>query len=200
MDSERINLLYLVLVLVILVSGLVSRRDMPLSKIAKYLFLWTIIALGAVLLYSFRYEFEHFKERIASELLPSRATINHENRQIIVKASQDGHYYLNVNINNKPVMFMIDTGASDIVLNQKDAKSAGINFNSLVFNKRYETANGAVMGASIIIESFEISGIFIKNVRASVNSGELDVSLLGIDFLKRFKKYEFYQDKLIISF
>jgi predicted aspartyl protease len=37
------------------------------------------------------------------------------------------------------------------------------------------------------------------DVPASVNSAEMGTSLLGMSFLRRFKKYEFYRDKLILS-
>ena len=45
----------------------------------------------------------------------------------------------------------------------------------------------------------EISGIKFRDVKASVTQGEMGVNLLGMSFLRRFDKYEFYQDRLILT-
>ena len=44
-----------------------------------------------------------------------------------------------------------------------------------------------------------VSGVKFKDVNVSVNSANMGVSLLGMSFLKRFSKYEVYQDKLILT-
>jgi aspartyl protease family protein len=95
---------------------------------------------------------------------------------------------------------MIDTGASDIMLSISDAKKIGINTNNLIFNRPYQTANGRSFGASIKLKEVEISGIKFKDIYASVNEGDMGVALLGMSFLRRFSKYEFFQDRLVLTF
>jgi predicted aspartyl protease len=34
----------------------------------------------------------------------------------------------------------------------------------------------------------------------SINSGDMGTSLLGMSFLQRFEKYEFYQDRLVLTY
>jgi aspartyl protease family protein len=197
-NSDWQNFIYLFLILLVLLSSLIARRDFAFSKLFKALAIWGLIGFVLVLLYSYRFEFADFKNRVLGELNPSKARL--EEDKLIVNLSKDGHFYLNVKINNKEVRFMIDTGASDIVLSKNDAKKIAINLDNLNFNRIYQTANGKSFGASIKLDEIEISKVKFFDVNASVNSGEMSVSLMGMDFLRRFKRYEFYQDKLILEF
>ena len=74
---------------------------------------------------------------------------------------------------------MIDTGASDIVLGMQEAKKIGINPKNLIFNKRYQTANGEVFGASIRLNEIEVGGVKFYDMPASIRylqNGEIEES------------------------
>ncbi|MBM5781983.1 MAG: TIGR02281 family clan AA aspartic protease [Pelagibacterales bacterium] len=197
-SSDWQHFIYSLLILLVLVGNLGSRK-LPFSKTLKYLGIWSLIALIIISLYSYRYEFSDFKNRLFAEINPSKARVNKEN-QLVVKLSDDGHFYINVLINSQQVRFMVDTGASDIVLNINDAKKVGLNINNLTFNKRYQTANGSSFGASVVLEKFVIGNIELSNINASVNNADMGTSLLGMSFLRNCKKYEFYRDSLILTF
>jgi len=188
---------YLALLIIILLSGLIFRRDFAYAKMFKYFAIWAFFGFIFVILYSYRFEFSDFKNRILGEINPSAARI--EGEKLVINLSQDGHFYIDAKVKDATLHFMIDTGASDMVLGKNDAQKIGIKESELKFNKIYHTANGKVFGASIIIDEMEFSGIKFYNVKASVNSGEMNNSLLGMDFLRRFKRYEFYQDRLILE-
>ena len=61
---------------------------------------------------------------------------------IEVPRSFDGHYYLPMLVNSKPVTFLVDTGASQIVLSAQDAERVGIDPDQLNYFGRAITANG----------------------------------------------------------
>lgn len=191
------NFVYLALILVVLVSSIFSRRNLEFTKILKYSAIWAGIGFAVIALYAYRFEFADFKARIAGEINPSRAQVNKDGEMVINLAS-DGHFYLDSKINSVPVRFMIDTGASDVVLSLSEAKRVGIDVTKLHFNKAYQTANGTSFGATILLDEFEIAGVKFYDVSASVNSAPMGTSLLGMSFLRRFKKYEFYQDRLVL--
>ncbi|HLD77108.1 MAG TPA: TIGR02281 family clan AA aspartic protease [Rickettsiales bacterium] len=197
-DSEQQSLVYSLILLTVLLGSVVLRRDFKFSQALKYFAIWGVVAFVGIVLYSYRFEFSSFKNRILGEVNPASARLDGEGR-LVVNISQDGHFYLDTKINNQSVRFMIDTGASDIVLNINDAKKVGIDSQNLVFDKRYHTANGVVLGASIRLKEIEIAGVKFYDVRASVNSADLGVSLLGMEFLRQFRRYEFYQDKLMLE-
>jgi len=194
---ELSNAIYLLILIIVLLMGF-SNRQMPAQKIIKYIAIWTAIGLALLAFYSFRFEISDTKERISSDLFPSKA-INKNNEQLIISISQDNHYYLTVKINNESVKFMIDTGASDVVIDKKLALKLGINIENLYYDKIFRTANGEVAGASTYFNEIDVAGVKFYNVSASITSSELTVPLLGMSFLKRLYKYEFYRDKLVLT-
>jgi aspartyl protease family protein len=121
-------------------------------------------------------------------------------RQIAIAISNDGHFYADIKINQKPVRFMVDTGASDIALNLSDAKRVGIDVNNLSSFKQYQTANGSIVSGLAEVDEVELAGVTFNDVTVSVNESNMGISLLGMSFLKRFKKYEFYQDRLVLTY
>lgn len=191
------NFIYLLLVLLVMVGGLFSRQELNIGKIFKYLGIWSAVGLVTISLYAYRYEFSDFKNRILGEINPAAARIN-KSGELVIHLSQDGHFYMDADVNGVAMRFMIDTGASDIVIGIDDAKKIGIDFKKLIFNKPYQTANGISWGASITLREIEIGDIKFYNVAASVNNADMGTALLGMSFLRQFKKYEFYRDKLIL--
>lgn len=197
-ENEWQNFIYLLLILVMLFSNLFFRKNLPFKKILKYLGIWSIIGFSAVAIYSYRYEFSDFRNKILGAINPTSA-IKNESGQIVINLSKDGHFYIDTKINSSSVRFMIDTGASDVVINLETAKRIGIDTKNLVFDKVYQTANGKSRGASINLSKVEIADYEFYNVSASVNNADMGSSLLGMSFLRKFKKYEFYRDQLILT-
>lgn len=196
--SDYPNLIYLVILLVVLLSGLASRQELKFAKILKYGAIWSGVALVAIVIYAYRYDFSDFKNRILGEISPAKVRVNNEG-ELVINLAQDGHFYMDVKVNNVALRFMIDTGASDVVIGGKEAALLGINPRKLVFNRVYQTANGKSLGASIVFDEVEVGGVKFRNIAASVNSSEMGTPLLGMSFLRQFKKYEFYQDRLVLT-
>ena len=196
-DGDWQNFTYSLLILVMLCSSLFSRRDIGMAKIFKYLAIWSALALVIIALYSYRFEFADFKSRILGEVLPTKVQTKNS-QELIINMAQDGHFYIDSKVNGHPVRFMIDTGASDVVINKNLIEKIGLKRADLKFNKIYQTANGKSFGASIVIKELEIGELKFFNLNASVNDADMGVSLLGMSFLRQFKKYEFSQGRLIL--
>ncbi len=197
-SSETQNLVYLLLLLTLVASGILRSRDFTFGKILQYLTIWSVVALFGVFLYTYRFELSDFKSRILGELQPTKARVN-SNKQIVINIAQDGHFYVDVKINSTPVKFMIDTGASAITLSKEDALRVGIDLQNLTFNQSYQTANGISYGAATKLSVLEIGNVRFININASVNNAAMGVSLLGMNFLRQFQKYEFYRDRLVLT-
>ena len=199
-DSSQLpNLLYLALLLILLFVGFVFNNKLKISDLFKQIALWSLIVFATLIAYSFRFELYKIKERVIAELFPGKIMQISDNK-IAIAISNDGHFYINIIMNHQPVNFMIDTGASDIALNLSDAKKIGIDVNNLSSFRRYQTANGSIMSGLTQVKEVELAGIKFYNVPASVNNSNMGTSLLGMSFLKRFKKYEFYQDRLVLTY
>jgi aspartyl protease family protein len=114
-----------------------------------------------------------------------------------VPRAVDGHYYLTLMIDGQPVPFMVDTGASGMVLAARDAEKLGIDLQTLRFFGEANTANGVVRTARVTLDRVELGPFTNDGFQAFVTEGELDQSLLGMDYLGQFRM-EFADGKLIL--
>ncbi|KFE36988.1 retropepsin-like aspartic protease family protein [Thioclava atlantica] len=129
--------------------------------------------------------------------IPEQAVVS--NGRIEVPQAPDGHYYLTADVNGTPTRFVVDTGASQVVLTQQAAERAGIATQGLAYIGQARTANGIVATAPVRIRSFDLGPIHDSGLRAVVNRGAMDTSLLGMTYLTRFAKVEFSRGMLILE-
>jgi len=111
----------------------------------------------------------------------------------------DGPYYLTVRINDEPVRFVVDTGATDMVLTLADARRSGVSVQDRDFYGEARTANGIVRVAPVVLERVELGPVIDTRLRATVNEGEMDTSLLGMRYLERFERIEIRGDQMVLA-
>lgn len=91
-----------------------------------------------------------------------------------------------VRINGRAVApFMVDTGASYVLIPQSVAHEAGVEVGSDARTMQFSTANGMVEQAIVTLESVELGSAQAADVPASI-SPSLQIGLLGLSFLNRF--------------
>jgi clan AA aspartic protease (TIGR02281 family) len=118
--------------------------------------------------------------------------------EYVVAAGPSGHFLIDAWVNGEPVTFLVDTGASDIVLTLDDARRIGLEPRTLAFTQRFATANGEVRGAPVVLREIRVGQFRVFDVSASVNEAALEVSLLGMSFLEQLSGYEVRGDRLIL--
>ena len=97
------------------------------------------------------------------------------------------------------VDFIVDTGATDIVLTRSDAAKAGLDPENLHFLGRASTANGEVRTATVRLDSVSIGPHTDTNVPAVVNDGALWQSLLGMGYLQTWGSIEISGGEMRLS-
>lgn len=179
MDADVLpRLIYLGLLLAV-IGGyfLIENRKRP-GKTAQQAAIWGLILLGAVAAAGLWSD-------IRRSTLPGRIVVG--DGRIEVAVADDGHFYLTAAVNGADVLFVVDTGASDIVLSARDARRAGFDPAALNYFGRANTANGPVATAPVRIETLQLGNFTDTAVPAVVNSGAMDRSLLGMSYLSRFE-------------
>ena len=109
-------------------------------------------------------------------------------------------------VNNLPLKFILDTGASDISISSLEAtfmlKNGYLNKYDILGRQNYQTASGEIMqGTKIKLRSVAIGEINLKNIEASVVHNQDAPLLLGQSALTKFRKVEIdnKNNRLIIT-
>lgn len=168
----------------------ISQRE-NLGQTVRHAALWGLIFLGVVAAYGLWND-------VSRDLVPSM-TISQDGGQIELPREADGHYYMTLEIENTPVTFVVDTGATEIVLSLQDAERIGIDTQTLAFDGRASTANGTVRTARVTLRDVRLDDTSEGSLAASVNEGALDTSLLGMSYLSRFSSVELRGDRMFLT-
>jgi aspartyl protease family protein len=189
-DREgRMRLVYLVLLLVLVGSGLMAHWRHRPSLMVRHLLIWIGVLLVLVIGYSYRFDLMRLGDRLTGELVPDRG-IDAGADAVSFRAARDGHFHVAATVDGVPVRFMVDTGASTVALSPADAKRIGFDVERLSYTLTLRTASGIGRGAPVRLREVRIGPIVVRDVRAVVNRAEMDRSLLGMSLLERLSSYQ----------
>lgn len=181
--GERIRLIALALMLCALLPALfLGRLARNLRNILVWAVLFGVLATGYTLWQRTMYASAPMAER-GADGAPATGIAT-------VRANRRGEYVVRARVNGAPVTFLVDTGASDVVLTRRDAQRIGFDLDRLRFVQRYRTANGTIFGAPVRLGEVAIGGVRMADVRGSVADSDLGASLLGMSFINRLSAFE----------
>ena len=153
---------------------------MVTRRLGLIMYLLAFIFLLGLLTWSFSEYAEH-KENRTYEITPLAGAAGGVG--VRLKKSRSGHYLAMGKINGQSINFMIDTGATDVVISAQLAKKAGIQQKEKI---NLMTANGWTEGWSANIATIELGEIVEHDIRAVIapSLGTMR-PLLGMSFLER---------------
>ena len=129
----------------------------------------------------------------------SPLTVNDGGNTVMLEKLANGHFGARGEVNAVSVDFIIDTGASSTVLTVADAEAAGFDTSKLNFNVPISTANGNATAAVVIADTVSVGTISRKRVPVFVaQRGQLEQSLLGMNFIGTLSGFEIRGDRMIL--
>lgn len=174
-----------------------------------YLF---IIALACVSLCSCTYRVRHHSAMNAdansiSVSASSAEKVNTAHQQVSVPIEhENGVLMIPVMVNDVPMKFIFDTGASEISISLTEAnflaKQGSLTDDDVVGTSEFTDANGDISeGAVIILRKVQLGNVVLHNVQASVVMNQGAPLLLGQTALSKFGKVEidYTNNKLIFE-
>ncbi len=195
--QSEVRFVQLLAVLALVASGVVLSRRFTLKESMRNIAIWCGIAAVLAIGYAYQDVLSDVGTRLRAEVLP-REPIQFDPRTLIVTESEGDEFVTTGKVNGVRVRFVVDTGASDIVLSPADATRASIDAATLVFSRPTETANGVGYGAPVTVSSLTVGSIRLNDVDVVVNQMPMDSSLLGMAFLRRLKSFEVRGRKLYL--
>lgn len=97
----------------------------------------------------------------------------------------DGLFYVTGLVNGQSIRFLVDTGASVVMLTREDAATVGLKLDRAEFQSHVRTANGASAMAWTRLQNIDIAGHQLSQIDAAVPQDGLPVSLLGQNLLRK---------------
>lgn len=176
-DDTVMRLVYLGVLLAALAGWAIVEMRKGLGRTVKMMLAWGMILLGLMAVYGLWGD-------ITRGLRPSQQA---DAAQVTLPRAADGHYYARLSVQGKDILFMVDTGATDVVLTRRDARKLGIDPASLLYLGQAFTANGPVRTARVDLSDVRFGPFRDASLGASVNEGEMDGSLLGMAYLNQFQ-------------
>lgn len=170
-------------------SLLVEFRTRP-GKSIRLALVWGLIFVGAVAAVGL---WKDLRQDVAPQ------TVIGPGGRMEVPLDESGHAQLTADVNGEPIRFVVDTGATSMALSRSDARRAGIDLDALAFTGEARTANGVVGTASVTLRSVSLGGVTDDDVPAVVIGGDLDQSLMGMSFLRRFARVTIEGDQLVLE-
>ena len=190
-DLQLGNLVYLILLGAAITFWFVAQNRNALGRTLQHATVWGLIFLGVIAAVGLWGD-------IRRTVVPQQAVMATEGR-IELPRAPDGHYYITAQINGHPTRFVVDTGATEIVLSRADAAAAGIQPEDMIFSGRAYSANGPVATAPVRLDSLAIGPIEDRDVRAFVNDGDMRISLMGMSYLNRYSRIEITNGALVLT-
>jgi len=189
------SLIWGVVCILLLVSSLAARR-LPLGYVAKAGLAWIAIFATLFAIFSFRFEFIGIWERVKADI-SGTAGQNISSEAIELRRQDDGHYWLMVDINGKPVRFMLDSGATMTAINATTASEVGVEADGypIILN----TANGRITAKRGVVRSLSVGPHSIENHQVVVSERFGDVNVLGMNFLNSMKSWRVEANMMILQ-
>lgn len=189
MEGDTIGrFLYLALLLAAVGGWIMVEFRQRMGQTLRLGMAWGLIFLGLIAGYGLWKDIRH-------DILPRQMVT--EAGEVVLPRAEDGHYYAQIGVGGATLPVLADTGASNVVLSPGDARRLGIDPAGLVYTGQAMTANGLVRTARVTLDSLRLGPFEDRDVPVWVNEAEMDVSLLGMDYLGRFR-IEIDGDRMVL--
>ena len=178
-------------------TGLIAGRRLDLGQTLRNVALWAAIVLVLAVGYTFREDTQRIGARVMAEFVPGYAAPSSAT-ETVLSAGPGGHFRIIGTVNGTQITFLVDTGATDIVLSPADARRLGIDTRTLNYSRIYETANGIGRAAPTTLASLRIGPKTLTDQQAAINQAEMRESLLGMAFFRNSASFEVRGSTLFI--
>lgn len=188
-EEQALQLLYFSLLGLFVGSYFFFDAGQKWGETARNALVWLCIFMAVIMVYGQR-------DLLQNQLMGASQSVG--NGSITLTRSFDGHFYAELLVNGKVLDFVVDTGASQVVLSRADAEKVGFKIDELRYWGRANTANGEVRTAPVRLDNVIFGNFKDTEIEASVNGGELQTSLLGMSYLSRFEAIEIRGNKMTL--
>ena len=119
-------------------------------------------------------------------------------KELRVRMSPDGHFWVVASINGAKRRMLIDSGATVTAISTATAREAGVETGKGIAPVILRTANGAAPAQTGAIEELRVGNIVARNLRVVSAPGLGDLDVLGMNFLSKLQSWRVEGRTLIL--
>jgi aspartyl protease family protein len=177
--DQAATFLYLIGVLVLVVSALMVRR-IPIGQGLKMFAGWVLIFLAFFVAFALKDDFMALGKRVVAESRGEGQVVA-AGRELRIRKSMDGHFWVDAELNGKKVRFLVDSGATVTSISSDTAAMADIVPSGLP--AVVQTANGTVRVGRARAERLTVGSIERRDLAVHVSEAFGPMNVLGMNFL-----------------
>jgi len=126
----------------------------------------------------------YFQQKLEQDYNPNQQVQRLDARTIVLEQNRQGHYLAGGSINGEPVVFLLDTGATQVAIPQSVAARLGLEVEQSV---RLSTAAGGVTGYRTRLKTLSLGPFTLYDLNAIIMPADSDEILLGMNALRQFE-------------
>jgi aspartyl protease family protein len=181
--SQAINLIYLLIILVAVLSAF-SLRRLPLGKTLRMVVAWILIFAAMFAIFALRDDFRALGNRLWA------AVTGADNQEVAgnelrIAMADDGHFWATGEINGRSARFLIDSGATVTTIGPQLARDAGVEPSGE--RTMVETANG-IAQVDRASANLTLGPIARQDIRVFI-AREDATNVIGMNFLSTLSRW-----------
>ncbi len=194
------RVVYVVLLLFLVAGGVSIRAQGGWLKTFRNIIAIVLAFLVLIVGYTYKDQLGGVYSRVKAEIIPGSPQNIGGGEVILRRNDFSGQFETTALVNGVRTEFLVDTGASSVVLPYEMGKEIGFTDADLNFSLPVSTANGTTFVAPIRLNAVKIGDIVVNDVRAAVSQrGELTTGLLGMTFLNQLDGFSVSGDVMTLK-
>ena len=175
--------LYLLMAIMLVAGSLIARRGKFATTVTMAL-AWLAIFGAGFVLFTFRDDLGYVAQRLKAEATGAPVV---EGREVRIPMAIDGHFWVQGEVNGRPIKFLVDSGATMTTVGRESAELSGVTVNP---NRTQvvRTGNGMLRVATGRAETLSVGPIERRDVGLHIADRE-DLNVLGMNYLSTLKRW-----------
>jgi len=179
--DQALSFIYFLGCLLLVGSALMTRR-LPLGQSVKMVLAWLLIFGAAFVAFALKDDFMALGSRAMAEVRGDNV-VETRGQQIRIRRSEDGHFWINGEVNGRPVRFLVDSGATVTTMSRATASAVGIEPEG-GFGVMVDTANGSTVQDRGQAGRIRVGPIERRALAVHISRDDRDgINVIGMNFL-----------------
>jgi len=165
----------------LLVASAFGVRRAPIGQTLKMVLAWVLIFAAVFVVIALRDDFSALGRRVWAEVSGGATVEQGAGGELRIRRAEDGHFYVDAELNGRNVRFMIDSGATVTSISRETANAIGVETGG--FSVPVNTANGMVMMQRGRVSTLRVASIERTDFPVLVSDTGGLANLMGMNFL-----------------